>query len=522
MTPPAPAGAESKSNRTEVRVRRYLQIGAYAAAAATLAFNKPLNRAFRRTMIDVQVNFTRSTGYLGEEIADAIKMGWFMLEFKWVGLALMNLGLYMFLPNWSWIHVLTNFAFLLVVKHVEKVYLLHRILAIIAGAGAVGFFKGLDKSSLKAVWSSFGQALEQSGGTASAATLRIVRTLQNEGHYFTIGAFVGAFGMFGASGLPWVTVPLAAICSLLLWELSTSVGNNRDASGRSVVQTAGGQALTYKVYDPETKAVVDGYKFTLPWFQMKTQVVAASLIAACVLFSWGSAFVYRSDADRDGLSNYEERVVHRTDWQKADTDGDEISDREEIVRGLDPRKPLNAMIVTSSTGMLWWKKTAVDTVAGDPNAKLSREQFLRDKAAADSVRAIITNPMKWGSVLPKGTVGPIEARWATPDSLPPRSLERADAFIGNVWNTMKWNSSNGRTFMEYLLWIGIAIAIAVFGAKRKNAWARIPYWVLAVWVFASTSGIPGALSVIVAIGLMFAIFGFFGPKESGQATAHGH
>jgi uncharacterized protein (DUF934 family) len=46
------------------------------------------------------------------------------------------------------------------------------------------------------------------------------------------------------------------------------------------------------------------------------------------------------DKDSDGLSDYDEIVVHGTNWLKSDTDEDGYSDGEEIASGLDPRDNL--------------------------------------------------------------------------------------------------------------------------------------------------------------------------------------
>ena len=45
-----------------------------------------------------------------------------------------------------------------------------------------------------------------------------------------------------------------------------------------------------------------------------------------------------NDSDNDGLSNYDEIVTHKTDMNKADTDGDGLLDGQEVQIGSDPNR----------------------------------------------------------------------------------------------------------------------------------------------------------------------------------------
>lgn len=47
----------------------------------------------------------------------------------------------------------------------------------------------------------------------------------------------------------------------------------------------------------------------------------------------------RTDSDRDGVSDYDEKHIYETDPESADTDGDGYSDRAEITTGFDPKNP---------------------------------------------------------------------------------------------------------------------------------------------------------------------------------------
>ncbi|MDP7107406.1 MAG: hypothetical protein QGH41_10030, partial [Roseibacillus sp.] len=67
------------------------------------------------------------------------------------------------------------------------------------------------------------------------------------------------------------------------------------------------------------------------------------------------------DPDQDGLSNYQELVLHGTDPDNADSDGDGFSDLEEIAAGSDPTDP---------------------TDPPDPGARLVKVTFNADLTAA--------------------------------------------------------------------------------------------------------------------------------------------
>ncbi len=44
-----------------------------------------------------------------------------------------------------------------------------------------------------------------------------------------------------------------------------------------------------------------------------------------------------TDFDEDGLEDYEELIVHETNWQQSDTDHDNMPDGWEVTYGLDPK-----------------------------------------------------------------------------------------------------------------------------------------------------------------------------------------
>lgn len=45
------------------------------------------------------------------------------------------------------------------------------------------------------------------------------------------------------------------------------------------------------------------------------------------------------DFDNDGVSDFLEKTIHKTNFEEKDTDGDSIPDGEELLLGLDPNKP---------------------------------------------------------------------------------------------------------------------------------------------------------------------------------------
>jgi hypothetical protein len=60
----------------------------------------------------------------------------------------------------------------------------------------------------------------------------------------------------------------------------------------------------------------------------------------------GGGAIAPSDTDRDGLSDFDEKVKYKTDPEKADTDGGGVNDGTEVARGTDPLDPKDDVVST--------------------------------------------------------------------------------------------------------------------------------------------------------------------------------
>ena len=80
-------------------------------------------------------------------------------------------------------------------------------------------------------------------------------------------------------------------------------------------------------------------------FQNPLPVVADSNILISALFNQD-----QRDPDEDGLSNYQELIIHETDPNDADTDGDGFNDGVEIAESSNPNESDNFPTRTVSVG----------------------------------------------------------------------------------------------------------------------------------------------------------------------------
>ncbi len=94
------------------------------------------------------------------------------------------------------------------------------------------------------------------------------------------------------------------------------------------------------------------------------------------------------DADRDGISDYDEQYVYRTSPYLADSDSDTLSDGEEIATGEDPNCPKgkNCLDVQSSV-----PQAATSTFVMDASENLATTRA-NAQAARTGVDAFIANP----------------------------------------------------------------------------------------------------------------------------------
>lgn len=340
-TPPSSEAGTSDKDKKDARDRRriekYLSRGMWGAALAAILLNRPMRKAGGRTLFGINIGFARGMAFIGEELTQLIGVGWTLIEIRWVGLALMNLFLYWKYPVWGPVHVLANFFAFLVLEHFANTWMLQRAITMVAANLGANFVKGLDKSSWGAFWTSIFKALGESGSEVGYETYDLVRKIANEQHYYGLACFICAFGMFGATQMAWVSIPAASLAAYIVWKISTAGGNNKAADGTHVITKV--EYDTIKREQSEKGKIVwtvgKGRKFALPWFQSKLQLGMALVIVAMVVGSWTAAYVYRSDTDHDGLSNFQEKV-YGADPVKADTDGDDQSDGEEVKKGMNP------------------------------------------------------------------------------------------------------------------------------------------------------------------------------------------
>ncbi|MFH0829146.1 MAG: thrombospondin type 3 repeat-containing protein [Candidatus Kerfeldbacteria bacterium] len=327
------SAASSPPEQESKEMRRFRR-AVYSIIGGLLVFNPRARHVTMRALRGARFGGAIAIGRIAEELSEAITIGYSLLEFKWVALAVGKLLLDLYMPHWGIVHVLGVFAFGLLIKHYEKAYMVARLQAVASVAATLGFIINVDR---KDPYGSLGKALRGSGSAMSRAGWALVRKLQNEGHYFTLGLIICAFMPAGDTGLAWVIDPLAALCSLLLWEISSSAGNNKSVDG--------GQVVTGDVFDVARRKeeggrssieIGKGRKVALPWFQSWEQRVAAVLIALCVITSWGIWGRYYGDYDHDGIRTAAEKIVYGTKWDVVDSDGDGFSDGYEVANHMDP------------------------------------------------------------------------------------------------------------------------------------------------------------------------------------------
>lgn len=232
--------------------------------------------------------------------------------------------------------MLVFFAFGLWMKHVEKSYMMARVQDAILASGLISAVGELDFSpNPRKQWASIKKALEAAKVAMPAAAWEVIHKLMNEGHYFTWALIICIVTFHHATGLPWLTVTLQGLAALALWEVNTTIGNNRDAEGNSVLEAKEYDVLRRQVSNRKVAfGFGKGRKFELPITQVHLRGLATLVIVGVTVYSWAVAYIYRHDYDHDGLTNYDERVVFNTNWRDRDTDDNGVSDGEEVKAGF--------------------------------------------------------------------------------------------------------------------------------------------------------------------------------------------
>ncbi|MBR0506629.1 MAG: hypothetical protein IJJ84_14615, partial [Kiritimatiellae bacterium] len=95
------------------------------------------------------------------------------------------------------------------------------------------------------------------------------------------------------------------------------------------------------VIDALTNATISlGSLSSPPWADNSTSITGTIARASSLLFASIAAFGDGSgDADNDGLTDYDELMLHGTNPIAADTDGDGLTDLSEVTDGTDPLNP---------------------------------------------------------------------------------------------------------------------------------------------------------------------------------------
>lgn len=83
----------------------------------------------------------------------------------------------------------------------------------------------------------------------------------------------------------------------------------------------------------------------------------------------GLIFIARRIDDNDGLSNYDEILVHGTNKRLADTSGDGIRDKVALDAGLDPTQAYTALVAEARRGLVDLRPGA-SLIERDGNGKL--------------------------------------------------------------------------------------------------------------------------------------------------------
>ncbi len=97
--------------------------------------------------------------------------------------------------------------------------------------------------------------------------------------------------------------------------------------------------LTKTVSGPEGTSTEINYLWVVPYLGSVAEENAEGLAKVVSFAIGGGTITQDTDADGDGLKDYQELIVHNTNWQNPDSDGDGFSDGDEVAEGTDPNDP---------------------------------------------------------------------------------------------------------------------------------------------------------------------------------------
>jgi len=97
--------------------------------------------------------------------------------------------------------------------------------------------------------------------------------------------------------------------------------------------------LTITASGPEGTSTEITYLWVVPYLGSVAEEDAEGLAKVVSFAIGGGTITQDTDADGDGLKDYQELIVHNTNWQNPDSDGDGFSDGDEVAEGTDPNDP---------------------------------------------------------------------------------------------------------------------------------------------------------------------------------------
>lgn len=473
------------------------------------------NRRARRTLIE----YLRGAGILGQrgleagahEVAETIAHGLILLFESWVALVLINLGLHWGYAQHSgvwfgWPFVIANFLFLLVVEHLVLFFLQKRVATIIAVSGPSVFLTSLKFRSLNEFWSSLPVAAENAGIAMSDNSWRAVRVIFNLQQYLVIGAMMGMFTPFAATGMGYILI-LPAMAALYQWKVNAgSTGNNMANSGGHVIDPNDFSVIIRRKNPEGRMAWVKeiGYKFKLAGFQGLMNRVMAVVIFLTFVASWMCFFIYRNDVDHDGLTNRAEKYEWNTNPLKADSNHDGTSDGEEVALGFkNPTR--NTLRVDNPQRIEEMRR----------RAQYERDHQLwlravRDTARwkADSLKVMALNQPNSGNRSSNGYLD--EAKQVNVD-------------VHNFWAKVRHAGMRRetQTVVGLILLVAVVLLVASgFAHMFSSWWALVGAIAIALIVggLLAALGMPAAM-IAVVLGLAVG-FGLFGAYQRRQSTAN--